>query len=126
MMNEASDRFSFPSNILGTLKFGPGVIGRTAIPITVFLAVGGLIAWAVHGVLWATLLVFFTLALVVLLYLIFSFWFAHKHPNHAVMESGTLVRYTEIMQGAGDPNIIEGSPQPIANTSPPPALSEGD
>ena len=126
MSNETPDSFGLPSNVLGTLKFGPGVIGRTAIPTTVFLIVGGLIAWAVQGVLWATLLVLFVLSIVFVLYLSVSFWFAHKHPNHAVMESGMRVRYTEIMQGAGNPNIIEGSSQPIANTSPPPALSEGD
>ena len=50
------------------------------------------------------------------------FNYADKYPNHAIMEGGHFVRYTEITQGAKDPQIIENGPL-VANTAPPLAIT---
>ncbi len=71
----------------------------------------------------------FTLAVMAVLIAVgffgLAFWYAHKHPDFAVLEGGELVRYREIELAAKDPNIVDITPEGSANVAPPKTLKFG-
>jgi hypothetical protein len=51
-----------------------------------------------------------------------AFGYASKYPSHAVLDGSELVRYTELVQAAKDPSLIELAAVVSPNTEAPPSL----
>lgn len=110
------------------LKFGPGIIGRTA-PIPIAIAVVCLAAiWAVHANPWMVLGIVGLLIIASGAYVAGALWYGHTHPENAVLEGSTVVDYKRVQneQAASRPEIIDVTPTPVSNTAPPTAISHGD
>lgn len=78
---------------LGHIRLARGVVGKASVVAGIALLVLGGIAWRVETDLLlvmagAVLLAFFV-------YLAAMLWFAHKHPEQAVLEGAEIIQYRE-------------------------------
>lgn len=103
-------------------KLGPGVVGRTSHVMAAFLALllAGVVA--LRGDTSAVFVLIVIGAAMTIVYLIVSFWFANKYPNHAIMDGAEFVRHAELEFAASDPKIIDLKADPVANTQAPKAI----
>lgn len=117
-----------PASGIEQIKYGSGVIGKTA-PL-----IGGLILLAVvaMGLLrsdpWLVTGIFAVTVAVVVGYFLHAFHYAKHNPASALLEGTHLIRYKELELAASDPKIIDHSPSGSQNTSPPKSIvySGGD
>lgn len=109
------------------LKFGPGLVGRTApIPIAFSVVILAAIA-ACRDYPHLVVLFVFTLLVGMAAYIWTMTQHAKSNPN-AVMEGATVVAYKklEIEQATRDSGpIIDGTATPVPNTDPPAAIAAG-
>ncbi|WP_139221372.1 hypothetical protein [Bosea sp. OK403] len=104
---------------LGTVKFGPGVVGRTA-PVAVGIVILGIAAVAaLRSEPWMAFLAFGASLSGAIWYLSSILQYANKYPNHAIMEGAEFVKNAALEQSAKDPNIIDLNSIPVDNTSAP-------
>lgn len=131
MTDSESKRFSFDVpglRELASVKFGPGVVGRTTAALLGFLVFGIVALAAVVFVAPALLPV---LAVFVVVTFMFAgcftaiIWYGHKHPREAIMEGTQYVEHARIEQGAKRPEIVDVEIVPTANTPPPNLIAGG-
>jgi hypothetical protein len=119
-----SDNSSSLWGPLERVRSGPGVVGRTSYVALalILLSFGALYAFRDRPEL--VLTVFLIDVVVAVAYVAAAFWYANKFPHFATMEGAEVVRYTELQQAAKEPGlVIDGSAEPVANTSPPAAIA---
>lgn len=123
--DEAANSNSPPWGGFQQVKFGAGVIGKTA-PVAAALLVPILAAmYFLSAFPWMVFTLAVLAALIVAGFIGLAFWYANKHPDFAVLEGGELVRYREIELAAKDPDIIDITPEGSTNIEPPKALKFG-
>jgi hypothetical protein len=100
---------------LGHIRLARGVVGKTSVVAGIALLVLGSIAWRINAQLLlvmtgAVLLAFFA-------YLAAVLWFAHRHPEQALLEGAEIIQYREQeMAAKGAPMLPRSAP-----TTPPPS-----
>jgi len=108
---------------LGHIRLARGVVGKTSIVAgIVFLVLGG-IAWRIDD---ALLFAFGAMLLFAFfLYLAAMLWFAHRHPEQALLEGAEIIQYRQQeMAARGFPEPPPPSPT-ITPRDLPPRLPEG-
>jgi len=85
---------------LGHIRLAHGVVGKASVVAGIALVVLGGIAWRIDSGLLlmmasAVLLAFFV-------YLAAVLWFAHRHPEQALLEGAEIIRYREQEMAARD------------------------
>jgi hypothetical protein len=120
-MADNKPRLEIPGiGAIQTLKFGPGVVGRSA-PIPIAFAVVILVAIAAVRDHPELVMVLVAVAFVACAAAIGAFiWYGHHHPESALLEGGQAVAYQKLLneQAAMKTTIIEGKSHPIANNAP--------
>lgn len=100
---------------IGHIRLARGVVGKASVVAGITLLVLGAIAWRIDAGLLlimtgAVLLAFFA-------YLAGVLWFAHKHPEQALLEGAEIIQYREQELGA------RGLPEaPASRLTTPPRL----
>ncbi|HEY8871640.1 MAG TPA: hypothetical protein VIM52_01310 [Stellaceae bacterium] len=97
---------------LGHIRLAHGVVGKASVVAGIALLVLGGIAWRIDaslllimaGIILLTFLVYFGSVL----------WFAHRHPEQALLEGAEIIQYRELelaARGAPDAPRSSGSAQ---------------
>jgi hypothetical protein len=107
---------------LGHIRLARGVVGKTSVVAGIALLVLGGIAWRID----AASLPMMAAAVVVafFVYLAAILWFAHRHPEQALLEGAEIIQYQQLQMAARQvpeaPPLKPTTPQQL----PPGALEE--
>ena len=94
---------------LGHIRLARGVVGKTSIVAGIVFLVLGTIAWRIAP----DLLFAFASMLVIafFLYLGAMLWFAHRHPEQALLEGAEIIQYRQQeMAAKGVPELPSSPP----------------
>lgn len=103
---------------LGHIRLAHGVVGKASVVAGIALLVLGGIAWRIDAGLLlvmagAVLLAFFV-------YLVAILWFAHRHPEQALLEGAEIIQYRQQeMVGKGVTTLPNSPPTPEPQLPPP-------
>jgi hypothetical protein len=103
---------------LGHIRLARGVVGKTSI-------VAGIVFLVLSGVAWRMPTdVLFTFGVILLLgffaYIAAMLWFAHRHPEQALLEGAEIIQYRQQEMAAKGVTELPRSP----STVPPPVAPE--
>ena len=88
------------------LRFGAGVVGHTARVIIALCAAGGAVGLALSGTPAIALQIISVISGVVVVFMLGTWWFAHKHPDLAAMGGADFRKVREIQMAAqGHPRV---------------------
>ena len=108
-----------------SIKFGSGVLGKTAPVVCLAEIVALAAAWkmAERDPELAVFLVLVAVGLAAA-YAAFCSWYGIRHPGPALLEGSHLLRYRELSLRTNDPLIIDSVAAPTSN-GPPPHVGAG-
>src|SRR5215471_2381515 len=85
------------------VRFGAGVVGHTTYVILAICTASGIVAWALSEHPNVAFRIVALLSGLVVLFLVGTWWFAHRHPDQAAMGGSEWRRFRELQMGARDP-----------------------
>ncbi|OWV75178.1 hypothetical protein ATY76_25615 [Rhizobium sp. R339] len=113
-------------NPFKTIKFGSGVLGKTAPVMIAFITLVGIAVYKLPANFpYAVIGLVALAAAVVMIYCFKAFGYAERHPGPSVLEGAQLVKYRLNEIAASDPKIIDHSPDGAQGTLPPSQLRIG-
>lgn len=98
---------------LGHIRLARGVVGKASVVAGIALLVLGGIAWRIGPAL--LLVVAGMVMLTFFVYLTAVLWFAHRHPEQALLEGAEIIQYRQLELAAS--HVPEAPP--LAPTEPP-------
>lgn len=120
-----------PHNPLGVgtfqgVKFGRGVLGKTAPLIGALIVAVGLVALAIATIdPYVAAALISAMIIVVSAYVAVAFWYGVKHPNQALLEGAELLQAKELDLKVSDPKLLDLSPDELVNDAPPLGMRAG-
>ena len=131
-MEDENPLTKYAQEIGGVFKLGSGVLGKSAIAIGIFIAVGGVAVWRLHS----DAAIIGTIGILAVIFLLWFFpvmRFVEKHPDAALLEGAEWTGWQRFQAAAKgyipqaperEPTLLPGSPQASLPGSPKKVLIE--
>lgn len=109
-----------------SIKFGSGVLGKTAPVICLAELMIGAAAWKMgEGSPELTAMLVILGIVLAVIYVLVGIWYGIKHPGPALLEGAHLLQYRELSMRTNDPLIIDAATAQAPNMAPPHILRGG-
>lgn len=110
----------------GSVKMGPGVIGRTSTvsAIAMVMLGGALVTSLVVGAYTIALVILSVIAFAFFYYMHTAFSYAKNHKGASVTEGAEYVAYIQATQGAKSKSTLQGPDIPVSNRDADSVISE--